>query len=104
MPRESNDELRRMKDGDAQRKIFFSPCRLSSFILPPSSLLFLVAAEGIEPSSLDYRSSALPLSYTASSLESRVWSRESKSEAADSRLTTPDSRLRWLTRRDLNPH
>jgi hypothetical protein len=25
----------------------------------------LVAAEGIEPSSLDYRSSALPLSYTA---------------------------------------
>src|SRR6266849_5970582 len=27
--------------------------------------LKLVAAEGVEPSSLDYRSSALPLSYTA---------------------------------------
>src|SRR5687768_17578539 len=36
----------------------------------------LVAAEGVEPTSLDYRSNALPLSYTAN----------------------------WLTRRGSNPH
>ena len=36
----------------------------SSLIRHPSSF-DLVAAEGIEPTSLDYRSSALPLSYTA---------------------------------------
>ena len=34
------------------------------FTLPLSDS-YLVAAEGVEPSSLDYRSRALPLSYTA---------------------------------------
>jgi hypothetical protein len=43
--------------------------------------LLLVAAEGIEPTSLDYRSNALPLSYTAE-----------------------ESPKDWLTRRGLNPH
>jgi hypothetical protein len=35
-----------------------------TIILHPSSFS-LVAVEGVEPTSLDYRSSALPLSYTA---------------------------------------
>src|SRR5258705_5522427 len=39
--------------------------------------LLLVAAEGIEPTSLDYRSRALPLSYTAGR-ESKVSSPRSK--------------------------
>ena len=49
----------------------------SSFILHPSSF-DLVAEEGIEPTSLDYRSRALPLSYTAEeSPKSRVQSPKS---------------------------
>ena len=54
----------------------FESSRLSSLILPPSSF-DLVAAEGIEPTSLDYRSRALPLSYTAGR-ESKVSSPRSK--------------------------
>ena len=62
-----------MKDESLLTQLESSRFHPSSFGLHPFSwslfqlsyAVMLVAAEGVEPTSLDYQSSALPLSYTA---------------------------------------
>ena len=68
-----------------------------------SKLDSLVAAEGVEPSSLDYRSSALPLSYTAK--ESKVASPMSKVclRPIDFGLSRLDSGLKMVDPTGLKP-
>jgi hypothetical protein len=72
----------------------------------------MVAAEGVEPTSLDYRSSALPLSYTAiwsapASTALWIWGEdESARKPIQSGVAAALCRRtpKWLTRRGSNPH
>ena len=87
----------------------------SSFI-PRLHPLDLVAAEGIEPTSLDYRSSALPLSYTAilecagndGALDRFFEKFQQRLKVNPKRrrrcALPPHSKVLWLTRRGSNPH
>jgi hypothetical protein len=79
------------------------------------SAMNVVAVEGIEPTSLGYRSSDLPLSYTAN-LEcggkrsaTPLWIELlihgiPKSNVLSKAPSLPAHSRVWLTRRDLNPH